>query len=34
MVVFAGLGVVGAVFALLLKQTDRRAGGVLEKVET
>ncbi len=33
MVVFASLGVVGAVFALLLKQADRRAGGVLEKVE-
>ena len=30
MVMFAGLGLVGLIFAVLLKRADRRAGGVLE----
>ena len=28
---FAGLGVVGLTFALLLKRADRREGGILER---
>ncbi len=31
MLMFAGLGAAGLVFALLLKRADRRAGGVLER---
>lgn len=33
MVVFASLGLVGFMFAVLLKQADARAGGALERVE-
>ena len=31
MVMFAGLGVVGLVFAILLLRADRREGGALER---
>ncbi|MDO9170206.1 MAG: hypothetical protein Q7W29_00060, partial [bacterium] len=34
MLMFAGLGVVGFVFALLLKRADRLGGGVLERRPT
>ena len=32
-VMFAGLGIVGLTFALLLKRADRREGGRLERPE-
>ena len=33
MIMFAGLGLVGLVFAVLLKRADAREGGRLERAE-